>query len=96
MENAQVLESEITDRYDNAKLNPEWPPLEPQSLFLSTEEIFLGLKNHPRTQLLNLNLKSVKHVVDYDCQAPRQFNLNPRSESPVSYTHLTLPTTPYV
>ena len=82
MENAENLENEIIERYENAKLNPEWPPLEPESLFLSVEDIFLGLKNYPRAQILNLNLKSVKHVIDYDCQAPRQFNLNPRNESP--------------
>ncbi|MBX2850092.1 MAG: transcription-repair coupling factor, partial [Acidiferrobacterales bacterium] len=82
MENIDLLEKEIDDRYQNAKLNPEWPPLEPQMLFLSAEDIFHGLKNYPRTQLLNLNLRSVKHVVNFDCQTPSQFNLNPRSESP--------------
>ena len=82
MENAETLEKEIAERYQNAQLNPEWPPLPPELLFLSAEDVFRSFKNHARLQLLNLNLKSVKHVVDFDCQAPRQFNLNPRSESP--------------
>ena len=82
MENAESLHEEIFERYENAKLNPEWPPLEPESLFLSPEDIYVGLKQHPRVQLLNLNLKSVKHLINYDTQAPKHFNLNPRSETP--------------
>lgn len=82
MENAESLFAEILDRFENAKLNPEWPPLQPHSLFLAPEQIFTGLKNHPRAQLLNLNLKAARHIVDYASQAPAQFKLNPRSENP--------------
>ena len=82
MENAETLQSEIIDRHANAKLNPEWPPLAPSTLFLAPDEIYAGLKSYPRAQLLNLNLKDVKHIVDYDTQAPAQFKINPRGEHP--------------
>ena len=84
MENAQSLHTEIVERYENAKLNPEWPPLEPSSLFLQADEIFAELKNYPRAQLLNLNLNSAKHVIDYDSLSPSKFTINPRSEDPYS------------
>ncbi len=82
MENADILQTEINERYENAQLNPEWPPLAPKVLYLSTDEVYRGLKNHRRVQLLNLDLKSAKHLVEYDTQTPQHFNLNPRSETP--------------
>ena len=82
MENADVLHAEIIERFENAQLNPEWPPLEPKTLYLPSDEIYLGLKNHRRVQLLNLDLNSAKHVIDYNFPAPHYFNLNPRSETP--------------
>lgn len=84
MENAESLHHEITDRYNNARLNPEWPPLEPQLLFLQPDQIFSGLKQHTRAQLLNLNLKSVKHVIDYHTDPISNFTINPRAEDPYS------------
>ena len=50
MENAETLYQEVIERFDNAKLNPEWPPLEPSSLFLDAESIlpwFKGLPTSP-------------------------------------------------
>ena len=82
MENAETLHAEVIERFENASLNPEWPPLPPEDLFLAPEQIFIGLKQHPRVQLLNLNLKSAKHLVDFNCQKPQQFKINPRAESP--------------
>ena len=82
MENAETLHHEIIERFENASLNPEWPPLEPASLFLQPDEVYAELKNYPRAQLLNLNLKSAKHVLDYDSQAPTSFTINPRAEDP--------------
>jgi len=82
MENAETLHEEVIERYENASLNPEWPPLEPDLLFLLPEQIYAGLKNYQRVQLLNLNLKSVKHVIDYNTQTPSKFSINPRSENP--------------
>ena len=82
MENAETLHEEVIERFENASLNPEWPPLPPEDLFLKPEQIFAGLKQHPRVQLLNLNLKSAKHLVDFNCQQPQQFKINPRAESP--------------
>lgn len=82
MENAESLHSEVIERFENASLNPEWPPLEPHLLFLKPEQVFAGLKNHRRAQLLNLNLKDVKHVQDYNSQSPSKFSINPRSENP--------------
>jgi transcription-repair coupling factor (superfamily II helicase) len=82
MENAETLHQEVIERYDNARLNPEWPPLEPELLFLSPDKIFAGLKDYPRAQLLNLNLKAAKHLVDYDTQPAPKFNINPRADSP--------------
>jgi len=52
------------------------------SLFLQPDEVYAELKNYPRAQLLNLNLKSAKHVLDYDSQAPTSFTINPRAEDP--------------
>ena len=82
MENAETLYQEVIERFENASLNPEWPPLPPEDLFLTPENIFTGLKDYPRTQLLNLNLKSVKHLVDYNTQTPQQFTISPRAENP--------------
>jgi len=82
MENAETLHQEVIERFENANLKPEWPPLEPELLFLSPDKIFAGLKNYPRAQLLNLNLKSVKHVIDFDTKVAPKFSINPRSESP--------------
>ncbi len=82
MENAETLHREIIDRFENASLNPEWPPLEPRELFLPPDEIYAGLKSSPRAQILNLNLKSAKHVIDFAASAPKSFNINPRAENP--------------
>jgi len=82
MENAETLHQEVIERYQNASLNPEWPPLEPELLFLSPEKIFAGFKEYPRAQLLNLNLKSAKHVIDFDTKPASKFSINPRSENP--------------
>jgi transcription-repair coupling factor (superfamily II helicase) len=82
MENAETLYQEVIERYENAQLNPEWPPLEPELLFLSPDKIFAGLKQYPRAQLLNLNLKSVKHLLDYDTKPAPKFSINPRAENP--------------
>jgi len=82
MENIETLQSEILERYENAKLNKEWPPLEPSKLFLQADHVYAGLKNHVRAQLLNLNLKSAKHLVDYDTQPSTNFTINPRAEDP--------------
>jgi len=84
MENAETLYQEVIDRFENASLNPEWPPLEPDKLFLGADQIYAELKHYPRAQLLNLNLKSAKHQVDYNTQAPSKFSINPRSENPYS------------
>ncbi len=82
MENAESLHQEVIERYENASLNPEWPPLSPELLFLPPDEIFAGLKRHKRAQILNLNLRSVKHIIDYQTLAPKTFNVNPRAEAP--------------
>ncbi|MBT8114947.1 MAG: DEAD/DEAH box helicase, partial [Arenicella sp.] len=82
MESAEKLYAEAIERYQNAQLNPEWPPLEPQQLFLKPDQLYAELKAHRRAQVINLNLKSVKHVRDFGSEAPPQFNLNPRSENP--------------
>lgn len=82
MENAEVLHQEVIERFENASLNPEWPPLTPELLFLPPDEIFAGLKHYRRVQLLNLNLQSAKHVVEYNTTGPKSFNINPRSEAP--------------
>jgi transcription-repair coupling factor (superfamily II helicase) len=84
MENAESLHQEVIERYENASLNPEWPPLEPELLFLSPDKIFAGMKSYPRAQLINLNLQSAKHLVDYHTKVPPKFSINPRSETPYS------------
>jgi transcription-repair coupling factor (superfamily II helicase) len=84
MENAETLYNDILDRFENAKLNPEWPPLDPKRLFLTPDQIYGRLKSFRRAQLLELDLKAAKHVIDYNCIAPRQFTLNPRAENPYS------------
>ena len=90
MENSETLHTEIIERYENARLNNEWPPLEPKLLFLSPDEIYAGFKNYPRAQLLNLNLKASKHLVEYNTQTPSKFTVNPRSEDPYAefFNHL--------
>jgi len=93
MENAETLYQEVIERFEHASLNPEWPPLPPESLFLKPDAIYTGLKQFPRAQLLNLNLKASKHVVDYQTKAPRKFSINPRSENPYSefFDHIKSP-----
>lgn len=82
MENAETLYQEVIERFENASLNAEWPPLEPELLFLAPDKIFSGFKKYPRAQLLNLNLKAAKHLVDYQTKPTSKFNVNPRSENP--------------
>jgi len=82
MENAEALYEDIVERHENACLNPEWPPLPPQSLFLNVDQIYAGLKSFPRAQLLSLNLKAEKHLVDFASKSATQFKLNPRAENP--------------
>lgn len=82
MEAAESLYLDIQERFENAKMNPEWPPLEPASLFLDAQEIYRGFKKHRRAQLLNLNLNASKHTIEFSCQAPPQFKLNPRADDP--------------
>jgi len=82
MDNAEVLHDEVLERFENASLNPEWPPLEPSSLFLAPDQIYSALKAYPRAQLLNLNLKNTKHVLDYNTNVPAKFSINPRAENP--------------
>ncbi len=82
MENADTLHQEVIERFENASLNPEWPPLTPELLFLAPDDIFAAFKQYRRVQLLQLNLKSVKHIVDYQTEAPKPFNVNPRAEAP--------------
>lgn len=84
LESLDTLHSEILERFENARLNPDWPPLEPKLLFLPPDEVYSALKQFPRAQLLNLNLKSAKHIVDFDNEAPINFNVNPRAEDPYS------------
>ena len=82
MENAETLYAEIIERFENAKLNTEWPPLKPETLFLAPDKIYAGLKAYKRAQLLNLNLRDAKHIVEFDTKAPVQFKLNPRADNP--------------
>lgn len=82
MESAETLHQEVLERYQNASLSPDWPPLQPDLLFLSPDKIYSGLKSYKRAQILNLNLKSAKHIVDYQTQAPQKFNVNPRADNP--------------
>jgi len=59
-------------------------------LFLNPEQIYTGLKKHPRAQLLNLNLKEVKHLVDFNTKPAPKFTINPRADAPYAefITHL--------
>ena len=82
MPTAETLHQEILARYDNASVDVEWPPLPPESLFLSPDAIYAGFKNHPRVQLSKLNLENAKHQLDYATEIPKNFTLNPRAEQP--------------
>jgi len=82
MENAETLYAEVVERFDNASLNPEWPPLAPDLLFLKPDEIYAGLKAYRRAQLINLDLKAAKHLVDYQTRTPKKFTISPRAENP--------------
>ena len=75
---------EASDRYESVAVNPEWPALAPSELFLKSDEIFLGLKQYKRSQLINLNLKNEKHVVDFKVKPSKKFSINPRVENPYS------------
>lgn len=82
MQTAEALFTENLERYENAKLNPEWPPLQPRELFLPADEIYHNLKKFQRVELLHLNLQNQKHSVEFDSKSPTKFNLNPRAENP--------------
>lgn len=90
METAETLSQEIQERYENAQLNPEWPPLAPNELFQSAEQIYQGLRSFRRVQLLNLNLQNAKHIVDFPTDSPVKFQVNARTEDPYSelFEHL--------
>jgi transcription-repair coupling factor (superfamily II helicase) len=86
----ELLETETQDRYENAKLNKDWPPLEPKQLFLNVEQIREQLKPFARIELLNLNLKDQKHVIDFDLSPSPSLPVNARAPSPydVLFNHL--------
>lgn len=81
-EACETLFEESQQRFENAKLDPEWPPLEPNELFLPVQDIFSGLKAHSSVQILSLNLQDKKHVVEYNSAAPVDFKINPHAENP--------------
>lgn len=80
----ESLSHEARDRYENVSVNPEWPPLPPSDLFMANDEVFAALKRYKRSQLVNLNLKNHKHLIDFKVKPSKKFTLNPRSESPYS------------
>lgn len=82
LESIEKISAETEDRYQNAQLDQQWPPLSPTQLFLDEQSIYAALKAHRRIDLLNLNLRSRKHVYKFGTVAPTQFNLNHRSEKP--------------
>ena len=75
---------EASERYQSVSINPDWPALEPTELFLKSDEIFLNLKRFKRTQLLNLNLRNEKHLIDFKSKPANKFSVNPRVENPYS------------
>ncbi|MEO0368694.1 MAG: transcription-repair coupling factor [Pseudomonadota bacterium] len=82
LDNVTVLFEEAGSRYENAVLSPDWPPLEPQNLFLTQEQIFSELKRFVRISIATLNLKNEKHLINYDTAVATKLNLNLRLENP--------------
>ena len=82
IQSCDTLQSEIKQRFENALLDPEWPPLDSKQLFLTTKEIYTALKEYACVQILSLNLEDKKHVVEYDCDKPTEFTINPHAENP--------------
>ena len=82
LETAERLDAETLERYENALLDREWPPLPPAQLFLSSEELCQRLNELRRVQLVSLNLGNEGRVVDYDCARPTDFQINPHIEDP--------------
>ena len=78
------LYQEASKRYENVAINPEWPALPPADLFLKSDELFIGLKQFKRAQLVNLNLKNEKHLIDFKTKPAKKFSINPRVENPYS------------
>ena len=82
IEACNTLQVEAQQRFENAKLDPEWPPLETKELFISSQDIFTQLKKYACVQLLSLNLQDKKHLVEYDCEPATEFTINPHAENP--------------
>ncbi len=78
------LFKDAQDRYDSVSANSEWPPLAPHDLFQASDEMFARLKAYRRAQLVNLNLKNNRHLIDFNIKPSTKFTLNPRSEAPYS------------
>lgn len=76
-----ALQDEQRERYDNALLDPQWPPLPPEKLFVAANEVRHQLKSRATIQFVGLDLQG-KQPLKFQCGQPTQFNIQPKADAP--------------
>ncbi len=78
----EEFQKETQQRYESLHSDLEWPLLEPQSIFISPDNIRQQLKAYRVIELLGLNLENKSNIQHFDCSAPSQFHIQPKAEAP--------------
>jgi len=80
-EKLDSLEAENKQRYENS-IDPEWPVMKPQQVFLGANDVRHAVKTHGMVNLIKLNLKGEKNLVRFNSDEPTQFNVQAGAEEP--------------
>jgi len=74
---------EIISRYEQYKVDKKRPLLEPRQLFLSEDELFARIKQHPRITLTEQQHDdSAKGFIDFQLLAPPELDIDTRAMRP--------------
>jgi transcription-repair coupling factor (superfamily II helicase) len=84
---ASAFWQEIEHRYQQHKVDPERPLLEPKQVFIPVEQIFADFKNFSRLQLQSFELDESAAHNNYNTTIPPQLTFNARQDKPCEALH---------
>ncbi len=75
---------EITERYDQHRVNPERPLLPPTDVFFPVDELFATFKQYPhlRSQSFEIEANNQKGQFNYQTSLPPQLTLTTQNDAP--------------
>ena len=73
---------EITDRFQQHRVNPERPLLEPHTLFVPVEDLFAQFKQYQRLDLQSFELENKAGHSNYNTALPPQLTMNVHRDKP--------------